>query len=142
MKKRTHLISYLSIVGCIGAVAMIAQLSYIRLVASSFYGNELTMCITIGHWLLWTGIGSMTGSYFVNKWKTKPALIYITIAYTATVLLFSYALFTIRKIAGIPTTLVVGIVPIFLYTFLILAIPSFINGLFFPFFVALIRDID
>lgn len=140
MEEKSNSIWSLILVGIVGAVAIIAQVSYIRFSSSSFYGNELTMCVVLGHWLLWTGIGSRIASSFVNKLDTRKALLSISILYIVTLLLFSYMLFIIRKIVGINLSEIVGFGPIFIYTLAILAIPCIINGFFFPFLVSWVKS--
>jgi predicted membrane-bound spermidine synthase len=140
MKKKSNQILSLILVGIVGAVAMIAQVSYIRFSSSSFYGNELTMCVVLGHWLLWTGIGSRIASSLVNKLNTRKTLLSISLLYIVTLLLFSYMLFVIREIVGISLSEIVGFGPIFFYTLLILAIPCIINGFFFPFLVNWVKS--
>ena len=130
----------LFLVGTLGAVSMVGQISYVRLSALSFYGNELTMGVVLGHWLLWTGIGSMAGSRLVKRMSVRPTILSISFIYAIVLLLFSYILFMVRKIVGIHTSEIVGFGPIFVWTFLILIIPSFSNGLFFPFFVEWIKS--
>jgi len=41
-----------------GMIAIIAQIVLMRELVSIFYGNELTMGIMLGAWLLWTAVGS------------------------------------------------------------------------------------
>ncbi len=130
----------LFLVGTLGAVSMVGQISFIRLSALSFYGNELTMGVVLGHWLLWTGIGSMAGSRLVKRIPVRRTILLISFIYAIVLLLFSYILFIIREIVGIHTSEIVGFGPIFVWTFLILIIPSFTNGLFFPFFVKWVKS--
>lgn len=140
MKKHNQYVMNLLFVGCIGAVAMIAQISYVRLSALSFYGNELTFCVVLGHWLLCAGIGSIVGSSLITRVPVRKTLLLISYIYAGILIVFLYALFLVRKLAGIHTSEVVGFGSIFIYTFILLAIPSFLNGLFFPFLIAHIKQ--
>lgn len=119
----------------IGLTAMVGQLSLIRFAAISFYGNELTMCIVMGHWLLWTSIGSMVGSHVVDRINVKHGLFILATLYGFILIGFSYVLLLVRKIAGISSSEIISLETIFLWTFLIFVIPALLNGLFFPFLV-------
>jgi len=119
----------------IGAVAMMAQVAYLRLTAQSFYGNELTMCIALGHWLIWTGLGSLVGARLVRRNLSEKWLTAIVLSYGLVLIIFAALLFLNRRIAGIPTGTVVGLGTIFAWTFLLFSLPAWLNGLFFPLIV-------
>ncbi len=135
-----HLLKYSSLVLTVGIMATIGQLIFIRLVAQSFYGNEITMCIAIGHWLLWTGIGSLAGSIYLRNVDKSPRLLPLMILYSLFLVLCSYSLLLIRRIVGIGLSEMVGLGRIFLWTGMLFMIPSFLNGLFFPFLVRWVTD--
>jgi len=121
--------------GMIGAVAMIAQVAYLRFVAQSFYGNELTMSIALGHWLVWTGFGSLLGTKLVQRKPAEKHLLALMGLYGLTLIVFAGLLFLNRTIAGIPAGEVVGLGTIFGWTFLFFSLPALLNGLFFPLIV-------
>jgi len=123
----------------IGAVAMIAQVAYLRLTAQSFYGNELTMCIALGHWLIWTGLGSLIGARLVRRNLSENLLAAVVLIYGMVLIIFGGLLFVNRRIAGIPTGTVVGLGTIFVWTFILFSLPAWLNGLFFPLIVHWVR---
>jgi spermidine synthase len=123
----------------IGAVAMIAQVAYLRLTAQSFYGNELTMCIVLGHWLIWTGLGSLVGARLVRRNLSEKWLTAIVLSYGMVLIIFAGLLFLNRRIAGIPAGTVVGLGTIFAWTFILFSLPAWLNGLFFPLIVNWVR---
>ncbi|MBL7066751.1 MAG: hypothetical protein ISS29_02670 [Candidatus Marinimicrobia bacterium] len=135
-----HLLKYSSLVLTVGIMATIGQLIFLRLVAQSFYGNEITMCIAIGHWLLWTGIGSLAGSTYLRNVDKSPRLLPLMIFYSLFLVLCSYSLLLIRRIFGIELSEMIGLGRIFLWTGMLFMIPSFLNGLFFPFLVRWVTD--
>ncbi|MFA7564015.1 MAG: hypothetical protein WCZ01_02020 [Candidatus Neomarinimicrobiota bacterium] len=118
-----------------GAVAMIAQVAYLRLTAQSFYGNELTMCIALGHWLIWTGLGSLVGARLVRRNSSEKWLATIVLSYGMVLIIFAGLLFLNRRIAGILAGTVVGLGTIFAWTFILFSLPAWLNGLFFPLIV-------
>jgi len=121
--------------GMIGAAAMIAQVAYLRLVAQSFYGNELTMCIALGHWLVWTGIGSLLGTRFIRQDFKEKHLLRLTVLYSLVLIVFAGLLYLNRSIARIPTGEIVGLGTIFSWTMLFFSLPALLNGFFFPLIV-------
>jgi len=122
--------------GMIGAVAMIGQVVYLRLVAQSFYGNELTMCIALGHWLVWTGLGSLLGTKLGGRdWADKYLLMLVEL-YGLTLIVFAGLLYLNRTVAGIPTGEIAGLGMIFGWTFLFFSLPALLNGFFFPLIVS------
>lgn len=133
-------LKYSSLVLTVGIMATIGQLIFVRLVAQSFYGNEITMCIAIGHWLLWTGIGSLAGSNYLRNVDKSPRLLPLMIFYSLFLVLCSYLLLLIRRIFGIELSEMIGLGRIFLWTGVLFMIPSFLNGLFFPFLVRWVTD--
>ncbi len=133
-------LKYSSLVLTVGIMATIGQLIFIRLVAQSFYGNEITMCIAIGHWLFWTGIGSLAGSTYLRNVEKSPRLLPLMILYSLFLVLCSYSLLLVRRIVGIGLSEMIGLGRIFLWTGMLFMIPSFLNGLFFPFLVRWVTD--
>lgn len=114
---------------------MVGQLSFIRLTAQTFYGNELTMGIALGHWLFWTGIGSIIGARLVVRLQPAKYLKYLSAIYGLFLIIFYDLLILLRNLIGISNTELVGMGTIFLWTQVIYCLPSVINGFFFPFFV-------
>lgn len=133
-------IGYWCYVVAISALEMIAQVVFVRLAVQTFYGNELTITIIMGHWLFWTGIGSLLGSHLLRKMARPFPVIGLVVIYIVVILAASYILFILRKLLGISVSEVVGLGKIFWWTFLIFVIPSIVNGLFFPFLVRWIKQ--
>src|SRR6056297_3471978 len=130
-----HLFTFL-----IGATSMFAQLVFMRLGSTVFHGNELTFCIITGHWLLWTSLGSKLGSLLVKKARAKKLLPLISIIYVLLLILFSYLVYLIRPILSISNSEILGFGKIFIIMGTILAVPTLVNGMFFPVLVRFIQN--
>ena len=126
--------AYLAIFA-VGVLAMISQLAFLRVATISFSGNELTLCLILGHGLLWTSLGGFIGSRRVER-NSDPRLFPLFLIYAAILIIFIYALFLIRQILGIPNSQLLGIGSIFLWTLLAMGPPAFLNGLCFPLLMA------
>jgi spermidine synthase len=121
-----------------GITSMLLQITVLRLLLSTFSGNELDIGITLSFWLTWVGLGSYTGS----KINLKNAF---TISFTVVALL---ALPTFLAIKGIRPVLSLepGETVSFTFTILSTAISlfplCFVIGFQFPLAVSYldIRD--
>ena len=129
-----------SLIVSVAILATIGQLAFVRFTVQSFYGNELTVCVAIGHWLLWTGIGSLLGSIWLRCRRKLVRLFGLTIFYTFALILGAYLLLLVRQIFGVDLSEMVGLLRIFTWIGLILIFPSILNGLFFPFLVAWVEQ--
>ncbi|TVR68375.1 MAG: spermine synthase [Spirochaetaceae bacterium] len=93
--KRTHatpaLVLSLGIVGQIGQIVLLRELLIV------FHGNELSMGIILGAWMVWVGLGSVGAGYVASRFTgdTSPAP---AIALTGTILpiLLPVTLFLVR----------------------------------------------
>ncbi|MBU1063544.1 hypothetical protein KKC74_01870, partial [bacterium] len=124
-----------SLIFTVGFTAIIGQLVFIRLTAQSFNGNELTMCVAIGHWLLWTGIGSLIGSRIAPDRGNEKGLFTLIITYAILLIVAANLLLLIRRFIDADLSEMLGLGRIFLWTGLLFILPSLINGLFFPLLV-------
>ena len=64
-----------------GLTSMLLQIAALRLLLSTFSGNELDIGITLSFWLIWVGLGSYTGSRI--KFKNAFTLSFVVIAILA-----------------------------------------------------------
>ncbi|HMA63276.1 MAG TPA: hypothetical protein VKP78_11550 [bacterium] len=125
----------------IGTLSMFAQVVFMRLASTVFHGNELTYCIITGHWLLWTSLGSRLGSYLIGKFNVKKFLPLLSMFYVVALILFSYLIYLIRPILQISNSEILGLGKIFLIMAGFLAIPTLLNGMFFPVLVKFIKKL-
>jgi len=123
-----------SLIFAVGMTASIGQLALIRLTAQSFNGNELTMCVAIGHWLLWTGIGSLAGSRVVEKKPAVNKLFGLVFIYVVLLLAAADLLILIRRLIGMNISEMLGLGRIFLWTGLLFMPPGLVDR--FAFYAA------
>ncbi len=110
-----------------------AQVLFIREFLIQFYGNELTIGLILGNWLLSEAIGSFI--YGIIPWRKSTALnTYIITQLLISVLLpcSIIAVRIIKPLANIPVGQGLGIIPIFLFSFLIIFPLGFFLGGQFP----------
>lgn len=69
--KKTFFISFF----ILGVTSIIAQLTIIREVIISFYGNEIFVGLVLGFWLIWVGVGSIVLGGILSSKKSLPILI-------------------------------------------------------------------
>ncbi len=60
---------WLGAIAALGFVSMLAQLALLRELLTAFQGNELTLAIVLGNWLLLTGLGAALG-----RWTSERTL--------------------------------------------------------------------
>src|SRR4030043_1751516 len=77
-----------------GITSILIQISVLRLLLSTFSGNELDIGITLSFWLTWVRLGSYTGTKI--KFKHAFALSFIFVA-----LLVQPTIFVIKAIRPI-----------------------------------------
>ncbi len=136
MSSKRQSISNLGLVLGVGLAAAVGQLAFIRLTAQSFSGNEITICIAIGHWLFWTGIGSILGSYLIRRYDASKLLFGLLVVYSITLLNSAYLLLLIRRLFSVELSEIIGLGRIFIWTGILFILPSVLNGMFFPLLVS------
>jgi predicted membrane-bound spermidine synthase len=119
----------------IGLMAMVTQLSLIRLLSLTFYGNELSFCLAIGNWLLWTGLGSLSGRYLLIKGAARRSLQILAAVEVLIIIVTIYGLSLSRFILGLSPSEIIGILPIWFWSLILFLLPGWLNGLFFPLLV-------
>jgi len=124
----------------VSIVSMFAQVGYLRLSARVFHGNELTVGIITGHWLIWTSIGSFVGTKLINRYSSKKLLTIISFLYGIVLIVFSYLLYLIRTVLNISNSTILGTGVIFVIIFFTIAIPTILNGILFPLLVDFIKS--
>jgi len=123
----------------VGFVAISIQTVFVRLTLSIFQGNEIALCIVLGHWLLLTGVGSRIGAKLRCK-NVLRLITFIGIVYVLLVAASSILCVFSKKLLGLPLSEILGVGPIFFISFVVLVIPSILNGIFFPLLVKAVDD--
>ncbi len=118
-----------------GAAGIAGQTTLLRELLILFSGNEFSIGIVLGSWVLWEALGAFSG----GKWKgggTSPCAPIVSITLLFSVLLpFSVYLARIAKnIASIPQEVGVGIPFVLSSSLLILLPASFLHGFLFTLF--------
>ncbi|MBO8131116.1 MAG: hypothetical protein H0Z29_06310 [Candidatus Marinimicrobia bacterium] len=124
----------------IGVISIITQNVFIRVGLSTFQGNEIALCIIIGHWLLLTGLGSRLRLYFKRSLKSEKLFIKISMIFifstAASILFYMFS----KRLIGLPQQEILGIIPIFVISFSGLLLPCLANGMFFPLLVGVYEE--
>jgi len=111
----------------VGFAAILTQLVVLRETITGFYGNELLIGIVLGNWLILTGIGSFLGRYSKKARNKVKLVIYLQIA---TAIIAPFVVFLIRIIRtqiALPGELI-GLLPSFFYSFILLLPFCLISG--------------
>ncbi|MDD5617666.1 MAG: hypothetical protein PHG69_01090 [Candidatus Omnitrophica bacterium] len=128
MKKR--LITALLLMGF---TSLVVQVLLIREFLICFYGNELTIGLILGNWIILEALGSGLASKFSRITK-KPLFYYCLLQCLIAIYLpcAVYLIRTIRNFLPLSSGEAVGIIPVFVSSLLILAPLSIFDGAQFP----------
>lgn len=126
---------FLVVVILTGAGGMLGQLLLLRELLVTFYGNELTLGIILGNWLLFEAFGALLGGRkFVNR-LAGPLPLYLLLLLLYAVLLPT-ALYFSRGIVFSLFELVpgeaLGVTQLLIATVILLAPVSMVHGALFP----------
>ncbi len=117
-----------------GFTSLTVQTLLIREFLVTFYGNELIIGLLLANWLILEGLGSSVFARWAGRVK-KPLIFYLLFQILIS-LYFPLSVFLTRVVKNFFHTTpgeVIGIIPIFLSSFLILLPLSFSDGAQFPF---------
>ncbi|MFH1732977.1 MAG: hypothetical protein ABIF82_15175 [Planctomycetota bacterium] len=116
-----------------GLIAIVAQSLIIRELVIAFLGNELVIGVTLGAWLLWTGIGSATFGRLGERARTPATwLAGGLIALAVFLPLTFFAAGHARAIAGLEDGEIAGPVPVIVSCLTLLCPLCLANGSIFP----------
>jgi len=116
----------------IGFTSTLAQILMMRELAVVFYGNELSLGITLASWLFWTGVGSSLLGRITDRLR-KPIQLFI-ILQILFLLIIAFEIFLVRNIRSILDVehgVMIGFVPMLLSCFLVLLPLCTIAGFLF-----------
>jgi spermidine synthase len=116
------------IVGGLGGI--IAQTILLRELLILFSGNEFSIGVIIGSWIIWEATGSFTGGRW-NKKNNMNALILSIILFSVFFPASIYLARIFKTIAGINPGIGIGLIPVFYSSVIILLPTGFLHGLFF-----------
>ena len=118
---------------------MAAQILLLRELMAAFYGNELSVGIMLSAWLLWAAIGSFAlnniSQYLENKLRLPdfPLSIFHLLLISVSIItpLSIYFIRNIKNILGTTTGEIIGLFPMALSSFVLLAPISLVFGSLF-----------
>lgn len=124
-----------------GFTSLVVQVLLIREFLICFYGNELTIGLILGNWIILEALGSSLASRF-SQTNKRPLLSYCLLQCLIAVY-FPCAIYLIRTLKGfLPLSPgeAVGIIPVFISSFIILSPLSIFDGAQFPIGCRLWKD--
>jgi spermidine synthase len=119
-----------------GVISLLLQITVLRLLLSTFSGNELDIGLTLSFWLLYVGAGSFVGGKIKRRHALALSFILIALISLPTVL----AIKAIRPALSLAPGEMISLASTLLSTAFILLPVSFLIGLQFPLAVSYWRD--
>ncbi len=117
-----------------GFTFTVTQGLMIRELLVVFFGNELSIGLILGNWLILEAIGSGLLGRLTERWVSKPSTFAALEILFALLLPFClYAAYNSGSLIGAIPGEGVGLLPIFWSTFLVLAPLALVDGAMFPF---------
>jgi spermidine synthase len=113
---------------CLGISHIITQLTILRELLSIFHGNELTVGIILGNWMLLTGLGAYLGRFFGSRRLQLNVLVVFQVLAAVLPVACVYTLRVARDKLFIRGALL-GITPIFFSTLVLLLPYCLITGM-------------
>ncbi len=116
----------------VGLGGIVAQTILLRELLILFSGNEFSIGIIIGSWVIWEAIGAFSGGKWgVTERKNIAMLVWVIILFSIVFPSSIYLARIFKIIIGIPPEIGVGILPILYSSFIILLPTGFLHGLLF-----------
>jgi len=115
-----------------GLGGIFAQIVLLREMLILFSGNELSIGIIIGSWVLWEAIGAyLAGKWHVKGIKAIKTLVFSTLTFSCIFPASIYVTRIYKIIAGIPPDTGTGILSILSASFFIIFPVGFLHGMLF-----------
>lgn len=127
--KKVPILSFL-----LGFAAIIVQAVILRVFQTVFYGNEFSYAIILASWLLWVGCGSVLAALISSKTRIQHNL--LVMSFCALAFSIPGVIFGIRYIKVVLDILpgqMIGIVPMMICSFVLIAPIAFFVGALFVF---------
>lgn len=113
----------------LGLTSMTAQIVLLRELVTVFYGNETAYAIILASWLFWVAAGSRTAGWLPARIKNSPAVLIAALWLTFLVLPATiFFIRSVKTILDLQTGEMIGAVPMFLSSFVVLAPFTFLMG--------------
>ncbi|MDD5561419.1 MAG: fused MFS/spermidine synthase [Candidatus Omnitrophica bacterium] len=116
----------------IGFTAMSVQIVILREFLTVFYGNELSIGLVLGSWLIWGAAGSWALGGFADKAKSKLNLFSVAqVVLSFLIVLSILAIRSIKLYFSLAPGEIIGFIPMLLSSFFILAPVCMLLGFMF-----------
>lgn len=116
----------------LGLTSMIGQIIVIRELIVVFYGNELSLGVILASWLFWISVGSGLVGRLVDRLGPKDKVLsYIQLATSILLPLNILFIRNIKLILNISTGRIIGVIPMFIASFISLSLICIIIGFTF-----------
>lgn len=120
-----------------GFAAMAVQILFMRELLVVFYGNELSYGIMLASWLFWTATGSLAARFKrFEEGIFHSLLLSVAVIAPATI----YLIRDIRNVLSVSAGELIGLVPMAVSTFILLAPACLVFGSLFPLSLTLLRN--
>ena len=124
-----------------GASAMSAQIIFLREFLVVFYGNEISIGIILGSWLIWGAIGSWISGVLSDRIHSKVPVFIACQVSVAVILPFTLVFIRLCKsFMGISPGEIAGFCPMFIATFVVLSIPCAVLAFMFALACRMYRE--
>jgi len=125
-----------------GASAMASQIVFMREFLVVFYGNEISIGIILASWLIWGAFGSACLGRLSDSIRARVLLFALCQLFLAVIFPLTLVLIRLSKpFMGIVAGEIIGYYPMFLTTFLVLALPCAVMGFMFSLACRVCRDL-
>ncbi|MFA5362802.1 MAG: hypothetical protein WC335_06120 [Candidatus Omnitrophota bacterium] len=115
----------------VGASGIIAQVFLLRELLVGFYGNELTVGIILGNWILGEALGAyLIGKMVSSRSSAAPVVPFFILqfVFSAAFILSLYAARVFKTVLGIPFAEAAGLTPVFLISLAVNFPVAFCHG--------------
>ncbi len=131
MGMKKHLPLFVSIF-IAGFTALSAQIVFLRELLVLFYGNELALGVVLACWLFWTGVGSLILGRLADRLRSPATIFSCSQALLAFALILTLpAIRSVKLFLDISPGQIVGYVPIFIASFIVVSACCLLNGFLF-----------
>ena len=127
----------------VGFSSMVSQVILMRELLIVYYGNELSLGVTLAGWLFWGGMGSLIIGPILGR-KIKRKLLFFTSGELCLSIFFPLTLFVTRfilVILGTTSGEIIGTIPMFLSSFLLVCPITFLGGALFVLGCEIYREV-
>jgi spermidine synthase len=128
----------------VGFSSMVAQVVLMRELLVVFYGNELSLGVTLAGWLFWGGMGSLIMGPFLGRKIKRKLLVFISGEILLSLFLPLLIILSrfIPSFLGVSSGEIIGTVPMILSSFIIVFPITFLGGALFVFGCDLFKGDD